>query len=371
MRIAAYIHPDRANNPTGVGKHIINMVSGLAKFPGFDVSVMATSRELEGGLRISGNGPLANLPVLPIAWSRSILERFWEFTNRPKPENWAKGADWIYCPGETPIAKGRTPLAVTLHDAHFFEPSLAGANSQAYRMRWQWLAQLIARRADLLLTVSEFSKARFIKYLNVPPEKIAVVYNGVEDHFFVPQDRAYMMDVERPYLLVVGGLNARKNASAVLAITAVLRELGSNITTRIVGNDLSGLDGQAHLHPNLEMLGYVTDEQLKELLGRSVALLFPSLYEGFGIPAVEAMAVGTPAVVSRSAALPEVVGDAGVYIDPADVRASARTILKLMTDVAFRGKLIEKGRMRAECFRWTACVERLAKALKECARSSK
>jgi glycosyltransferase involved in cell wall biosynthesis len=363
MHISAYIHPARIVNPTGVGKHIINMVSGLASFAGFDLRVLATSRDLDGGLRVRGNGPLARLPVQPIPWRRSIIERFWELTNHPKLERWATGADWIYCPAETPIPKGRTPIAVTLHDANYFEPSLAEVNAPAYRKRWQRLARLIARRADLLLTVSEFSKARFIEYLDVPPEKVAVVYNGVEDNVFVPRDRAYTMDAERPYLVVVGGLSARKNAPAVLAITAALREMGSGITTRIVGNSLSGFDRHAQMPPNLELLGYVTDEQLKDLLGRSVALLFPSLYEGFGIPAIEAMAAGTPAVVSRSASLPEVVGDAGVFIDPAEAHASATTILKLAADPELRAKLIEKGRVRAERFRWSACVERLAKAL--------
>jgi glycosyltransferase involved in cell wall biosynthesis len=362
MRVAAYIHPRRAiDDPTGVGKHILNMLRGIESTPGFNLEVLAARGEIRPGENTQCLARL-NLRTLPL--KRRPLEALWELANFPSPDRWADRPDWIYSPAEVAIAKGRVRQAVTMHDVNYFETA-DWLNFPAARLdRLRRLARRIARRADLILTVSEFSKSRIVHFLGVPPERIAVVYNGVEEGYFTPLDAEVAApDAEQPYLLVVGGLQARKNAPGIFALAAALAAARSNIEIRVAGSNHDPFASQAAAHPNLRLLGYVRDTELKGMLAKSVALLFPSNYEGFGIPAVEAMAVGAPAIVARTSCFEEIAGGAGLYLDPTNLPASVALVERLQTDLPYRRQIIAAGKRRAREFTWARCAQRLTDAL--------
>jgi glycosyltransferase involved in cell wall biosynthesis len=222
-----------------------------------------------------------------------------------------------------------------------------------------------ARHARRIMTVSEFSKKRTVELLNIPAEKIVVVGCGAEQAYFdiYEQDPATLArPCPEPYLLVIGGLNLRKGGVHVLAVAEELRRRGSELRILIAGpND--HLKERVKDYPNVRLLGFVPDEELPTLLRGATGLLFLSYYEGFGIPAAEAMAAGVPAIVSDRSSLPEVVGNAGFVFGLSDFRAIAALADNLLRDRGFRENYVLLGRQRAMQFRWPACVDRLLKGL--------
>jgi glycosyltransferase involved in cell wall biosynthesis len=228
----------------------------------------------------------------------------------------------------------------------------------------------IVKHARLLVAVSEFTKQRLVTLLGVAPERIAVVGNGVDDMFFEPPpgqtQRIRGLHGGNPYVLVTGGLTAKKGGGSVLAVAEELLRRKSPLRFVVVGfhNDENLIERSRAL-PNVMHAGHVDDESYHSLLGHSAGLLFLSRYEGFGIPIVEAMAMGKTVIASTFASIPEVVGDAGYLVDvnrPADI---ADLLERLVADPGSAADMIVRGRERAARCRWSSCVERLEHAFAE------
>lgn len=240
-------------------------------------------------------------------------------------------------------------------------------SSAAKRAYYQFIIKPACHRAAFVLTVSEYSKQQICAWAGISENKIVNVGNGV-GFPFEPSGAKYQPGF--PYLLYVGSHKAHKNLPRLLKAYAI-SGLRSEVRLILTGNPDPGLLKVIHklsLERDATFAGNCADEQLAALFRGSVALVFPSLYEGFGLPPVEAMACGVPVLTSNLCSLPEVVGDAGMLIDPCDVEAIANGMRLLVNDSDLRETLRQKGLVRASQYTWrrtgakTAAVVRAALA---------
>lgn len=366
MRIAAYIHPSRtALDPTGVGKHMIHMVLGLSRRPDVQVELFTSRRELIDG-RIDPRSPLVNLPTRGHPLSRLAMEQCWLRLRRPAADHWAGHPDWIYCPAEAFVAVKRARFAATIHCVNWFEPLLPwyGSPRTVRERRHQFPRwKRILNDAHLVLAVSEFLKQRITVIFGTDPARMAVVGNGVEEEFFAAAQQPPPRLDDDPYVLVVGGLTQRKGADYVFPVAAELAKRDPRLQIRVSGVNEPAYFERSKSFPNIAHIGYQGTNTLPGVMRRSIAVMFLSRYETFGIPAAEAMAAATPAVVANFAALPEIVGDAGIVVDVHQPQSVVESILRLREDQAYRQEVIARGRRRSERFHWSGCVERLIVAM--------
>jgi glycosyltransferase involved in cell wall biosynthesis len=266
---------------------------------------------------------------------------------------------------------------VTIHDCiHLMFPQyLPSKAAYAYARASMWAA---ARRSDCILTVSEASKRDILHFFNVPPEKIVVVYNAIDDHFWlVPAGdevarvrERYQLD--HAFVLYVGNIKPHKNLVRLIEAFADLRRTGfEELKLLIIGDEISRLPAlrravhRHKLHKHVRFLGYLSDDTLAILYRLASAFVFPSLYEGFGLPPLEAMASGTPVVTSNVSSLPEVAGEAAVLVDPYDVDSITEGLRRVLSDPALAADLRRKGQDRAREFSWERSVARTRQLYQE------
>jgi glycosyltransferase involved in cell wall biosynthesis len=266
----------------------------------------------------------------------------------------ARDAALIYSPANlAPLASRRN--VVVIHDAAALRhPDWYSRVYASYQRR---VLPLLARRARLVITVSEFSRSELVDALGVPADRIAVVPNGVDERFSPDADAAAArgaLGLERPYALTVGTRIARKNLATLEAAAERLAADGIDLVA--AGSARAYMRGEGGRGPR--GLGYVPDHLLPGLYAGASALAMPSLYEGFGLPCLEAMACGTPVVAADRGALPETCGGAALHADPEEPVAFAVALLRAATDEAERARLSAAGRERAHEFTWRRAAER-------------
>ncbi len=253
----------------------------------------------------------------------------------------------IYSPANlAPALDPRNVLVI--HDAAALRHP--EAYSRAYVSYQRRLLPLLARRARRLITVSEFSRGELVELLGVAPERVAVIPEGVDERFSPDVDLGAVGDalgLPAGYVLAVGTASARKNLAALGPAAGALRERGIEIL--VAGSDRGYLRGE---EPPFRRLGYVAEAMLPALYAGARAVVMPSLYEGFGLPCLEAMASGVPVIAARAGALPETVGDAGLLVDPDDRATLADGVLAVVSDDSLRARLIAAGRARAARYTW-------------------
>ena len=374
VRLAAYIRPRGFVNPTGVGKHQIHMVSSLAAVPGVELSLLASRPEFE----VAGDSVptiLRGLPLTAVGLGRRALEGMWALGSFAPVERWCGPLDWVYCPFEIFAPTRKAKLAVTIHCVNWFEEDLPWYGHPAVRRARRRLRPRFKRivdKADLILTVSEFLKGRLCELFRAAPNRVAVVGNGAEEEFFAagsqlpPQAESLTTS---PYALVVAALESRKGAEYVLDFARALRRVEPEARVVIAGGScgLSPFVQEAQAIPSVELRDYVGTQDLVRLMRNAVALLILSRYDTFGIPAVEAMACGTPVVAANFAGLPEVVGGAGILVDPTRSEDVADVFRSLLRDPSLRDRYRNAGLRRSKTFTWDRCAERVMAAMRESA----
>ncbi|AFH39309.1 glycosyltransferase [Thermus thermophilus JL-18] len=306
---------------------------------------------------------IARLPrVSPLPGSLSLLHPFeaiWLSTLllRVRPRVY-------FSPGFNPPLWSPVPLVFTIHDLiHVRFPEETNPRKRAY---YHFVVRPATARAYRVLTVSEFSKQEILEWAGLPEEKVVVVGNGVGPEFS-PQGKRY--EPGYPYVFYVGNTKPHKNFNRLLEAFARSGLLGEVrlVCTGTPSARVRGLIQELGLEKHVVFAGTIPDELLPAYYRGALALILPSLYEGFGLPALEAMACGTPVVTSSVTSLPEVVGDAAVLVDPYDVESIAWGVRRVVEDSSLRKELRRKGLKRAKQFSWDKTAELTWKVLQEAA----
>ena len=208
-----------------------------------------------------------------------------------------------------------------------------------------------------------------MEWFDVVEKKFCVVGNGVETDFFQAATREAGLSgepTERPFVLCVGGLNYLDGGDRMLRLASLLRTKASDLRVLVAGNQHEEAMRRAAAElPNITLLGYVPAERLALYMRDSFAFFSPTRDETFGIAAAEAMAAGTPVVTCRSTAVPEVVGDAAIYVDPDEPESILEALTSLQSHPGLRSDLTARGWRRASDYSWAACVGRLQQALEK------
>jgi glycosyltransferase involved in cell wall biosynthesis len=243
---------------------------------------------------------------------------------------------------------------VTLHDITF---KLFPNNfSFLFRSYYNFIIPRILQSSKKIITVSNFSKREILKHYNIKENKVDVVYNAVCKVF-----NPIKNENSTKYILGVSSLSRHKNFD--MLIQAYNKIKCKDIKLYIVGGKnkylRTSLTDEHNLNPNIIFTGRVSDKELAELYSNSLCFIFPSLYEGFGIPPLEAMACGSPVVVSNVASLPEVCGDAALYFDPSNIDNISETILKVIKNDRIIKDLRRKGFIRVKKYSWKKSANKL------------
>lgn len=322
-------------------------------------------------------GPAPNLlerwTPFPATWFERLSERY----ELPRLE-WFTRFEVLFAPNFVPPPSSTTRLVLTVHDLAYRRfPDTAPLATR----RWLKRLDRAIHRAAQVIVVSEATRRDLLDLYPVDPDRVTVIHHGVDRSVFRPPSAQQVDRVRRrygidgPYLLFLGGLEPRKNLPGLIrAFVAVPEDLRPLLV--IAGSSVPwNPEGVNELRPVVEGLpegirrrllftGYVSDADKVALLGGARALVFPSLYEGFGMPVLEAMACGAPVLTSSTSSLPEVAGDAAVLVDPTDEAAIAEGMGRLLEDEGLRDRLREAGLERAAGFDWRDTARRTAMVLR-------
>jgi glycosyltransferase involved in cell wall biosynthesis len=255
-----------------------------------------------------------------------------------------------------PLAPGSPPFVVTVHD--LVAVRFPETTTQWSRIYGTVTLNRILNAADRIITPSKDTADDLNSLLSIDARKIRVVPNGVDAHFFTATNAK--PSVGGPYVLFVGTPEPRKNLHRLVSAMTVLRQRGFSERLVLVGE--GGWGEQLRSDPHVSRMGGVSDDELLALYAGASCLAIPSLHEGFGLPALEAMAAGTPVVAGKTGALPEVIGNAGVLVDPLSSTSIADGIENA---IAERATLIPKGRARAREFTWAKAAALTASVYRE------
>lgn len=252
---------------------------------------------------------------------------------------------------------------IIVHDASFkVNPSFF---SLTFRIWYRFAISILGSRSKQIITVSNFSRQELIEKVGIPPTKISVIYNAA-DHMlrFKDVDESFKVKINaiKPYCLAVSSLSLNKNFGM---LTKALEKVDFSLFKMIIAGGISNSLSKIRLNDSVEHIGYVTDQQLKYLYSNATLFIFPSIYEGFGIPPLEAMYCGCPVLASNSSSLPEVLGDACQYLDPRDPDDIASKIHYLINNESMLYKLQIAGLVQAHKYSWKHSAIQLLKLIEK------
>ncbi|MEQ1855564.1 MAG: glycosyltransferase family 1 protein [Longimicrobiales bacterium] len=331
---------------TGVQRHAAELVRALdATCRGmgteFDFALLAPPDSREESI-------LREIPVRRVGRLRGQL---WEQLDLPR---YARDGVLLSFANTGPVVHARQ--AVTIHDASVF--AVPKSYSPAFRAWYRILLPQIARSARRIATDSEFSRGELARWMGIDPDRIQVVMCGCEHILREPIDTSVLAvaGVEgRGYVLATGGYRPHKNLALV---EEAVRRLGAEAPLLVVvGRPNPRVFAGGALASGAVTLDHVTDAQLRALYEHALCLVYPSWYEGFGLPPLEAMACGCPTIVARAGSLPEVCGSAAMYVEPHDPDELAAAIATLVRDEDARRELSRRGKRHASGFTWQAAAE--------------
>jgi len=360
-----------ARQRAGIGRYTRELVAALLALESpHEYRIFAAVGGLEWGA-LDDLKPRPGLRLCPVPLSDDWLARLWQRLRVPVPVEWATGAlDLFYSPDFVlPPTRRRTRTLLTVHDLSFvrypqhFVPRLVEYLNRA--------VPAAVARADLVLADSQATRSDLIECFGTPESKVVVLYSGVASRFCPepePGERERLHTRygigERPYILSVGTLQPRKNFERLIEAWARLPPAcGGDVELVIAGQRgwlcQSILDRAAAHAERVRLVGFVAEEDLPALYRQAALFAFPSYYEGFGLPVLEALACGVPVVCSTASSLPEVAGAAALMVTPEDTDGLGAALARGLEDSHLRQRLIQAGLAQAARFTWEAAARRL------------
>jgi glycosyltransferase involved in cell wall biosynthesis len=344
---------DQSYRSAGIHWYIHNLLQHLPEVdPGVEYTVFL--RNLGYSQKMGVHLQPSHLPT-----GRPPVRLFWEQAIQP----WAARRahlDLLHCPAFVGPLVGNVPFVVTIHDLSFLlcPEGFRGGNRTYLRLLTGWSV----RRARRVIAVSESTRQDLVRLYGLVPDRVDVVPNGVDTAFRpLPAGEVAAFQVRQglpeQFLLFVGTLEPRKNI--VRLVEAYARLPQERCPLLLVGGkgwfyeQVFRRVKELDLAEEVRFVGYVPAEDLPWWYNAATALVYPSLYEGFGLPALEAMACGTPVITSNTSSLPEVVGQAGTLVEPTDVAALAAALQRVLQDAARRAQMRTAGLAQAARFSWS------------------
>jgi glycosyltransferase involved in cell wall biosynthesis len=351
------------------GRFMSQPVTGVQRFSAEIVgaidSLMAQGEWPETALltpQLDRAGPAAPVAAASRLRAQPVGQRhghLWEQIDLPKA---ARGGTLISLGNTAPVLAGRGQVVV-IHDAGVFDTPYS--YSWKFRLWYKGLQHALAKAGAQIATVSEFSRQRIAACLGIDPARITVIYEGADHILRTPADPETLARHDlRPgrYALVVGSRVAHKNLAALTEVSAALQRRGMVIAVAGGANKevfQAARDGLVE-----RRLGRTTDGELRALYENAACLLFPSRYEGFGLPPVEAMACGCPVVASRGGAVEEICGDSALYFDTAEPQSIVLAVERLLEEDGLAADLRARGLRRAGELSWVASARILSQVVR-------
>ena len=349
------------SNRSGVGNYVLHLIQNLRQV---DPESIYYFLSLKKNLPFLGPFAPEQNPLLTVFSHESHpLGDFWEHFILPV-RLMKKGIDIFHGPASLiPFRKDHYRVVVTIHDlVAFLFPETIPLKYGAYM---RFLLRQAVKRANKIISVSYHTRQDLIEILKVPAEKIIVIHEAPSP-IFRPYDpievRTFLKErygIQKKYIYHLGNIEPRKNLIVLLeAFTRVCRELGPEVQLVVSGQKGWLIRSLSHFlknYPNRDQVlftGYVPVEELPFFMNGAELFVFPSLYEGFGLPVLEAMSCGTPVISSNRSSIPEIIGSAGILIDPTDTRELADRIIFLLRNKEERMRLSLLGREQAAGFSW-------------------
>ncbi len=357
---------DALNSPsTGVGNYTKNLINGLQHTAlGDDTVSLINSREVDAGL----------FPTIVIPNPFPVLKTYaWYLYLTKKLQKYDLAV--IHNPTQAPTYfRLKQKYVLTVHD---ITTQVLPESHTNYRVTiYKELFPKTLKTADKIIAVSNHTKQDLIKYYGIPEDNIQVIYEAADSVFKPPsleekETVARRYNLNFPYILYVGTLEPRKNILILIKAFEMLKEADAGRKLVITGKKGWKYDSifeyiaAKDLHRDVIFTGYVPNVDLPGLYNSADLLAYPSQYEGFGLPPLEAMACGCPVITSNTSSLPEVVGDAGIQIDPGNPKLLADAMLWLLNDDSTRKEFVRKGLERSKQFGWKKCAEETLQIFRE------
>ena len=353
----------------GIGRYVRELTAALAvEDPVTDYRLFVAGSKREQ----LPHPPGTNFDWRPTILTPRWLARIWQRAQLPLPVEAFTGLVDLFHATDfvLPPTLPRTRSLLTVHDLSFIR--VPDAASPSLRRYLEAVVPRSVERADHVLADSQATKDDLMEIYRTPADKISVLYSGVAGRFGRVTDEMALKDVldrhdlkDIRYVLSVGTVQPRKNYSRAIRALSTIRDQGIDLHYAVAGgpgwleDEMYRSIRETGMEDRVHILGFVPDEDLPALYSGARALIAVSLYEGFGLPILEAMACGTPVITSNLSSLPEVAGDAGILVDPLDTEAISDAIVRTMTDADLRQKLVAASLEHVKRFSWASAVRQL------------
>ncbi len=367
MNILTYVQLRNIYESTGAGRVARQITEHLAREPVNNIRILADPTDHKKVIHKAGM-PWTRFDYHFFRHETSKQQARWIFAGMPTAEHYWPEVEIVYCTNVSYVPTRRARLVITVHDAAVFEDEAVPRKWTSYKQRFKsrYLYNMLSRKADIVHTGSHFSAERIAHYFPDLRSRLRVVHYAVTPRFFLPvsaEGEGYLEQQElrdRPFILLPCGLHYRKNAALVLKAWPLIHQLHPDLKLVVASHcDSHYADIARGLGESVKMTGFVSDEILCSLHHAAQLVWFPSFYEGFGLPLLEAMACGTPVIASNTTSIPEVADNSAMLVSPKSVTEHVEAIDTLLQNDSQREELSHRGKVRAQQFKWSDTVARL------------